>query len=325
MTKWRTARGTVIGFVALVMMGLFVSEPAFASSNTVPPIKPAHLRFGLATPGGPQSNVELDAAANLLGESPSIVMSYKDFSQSAPISDLNSVDARGAISLVTWEPWLWGGGVTQPSFASARIIAGDFDSYIRQWGQALASWGKPVYLRYAHEMNGDWYPWADGVNGNQAGDYANAFRHVHDILASTGASNVNWVWSPNVPYSGSTSLGSLYPGASYVDTVALDGYNWGTSASWSSWTSPRTLFSSGLTQLRLIGPGKQIIVAETASAEAGGSKAQWNTDLVTFLFGQSDITGFIWFDYKKETNWRIDSSSTSSSALAKALAKRPMQ
>jgi hypothetical protein len=294
------------------------------STTTVnPPISSDPLRFGVSTPGGPLATSELDAVATLVNENPSIVMSYKDFSQAAPIADLNAVDARGATSLITWEPWLWSGnGANQPAYALDRITAGDFDTYLTQWGTALASWDKPVMLRFAHEMNGNWYPWAESANGNQAGDYVAAWRHVHDVVAATGASKVQWVWSPNVPYWGSTPLSGLYPGADYVDIVGLDGYNWGTAAPWSSWTSPSALFGPGLTALRSLAPGKPIMISETASAEAGGSKANWNTALVSYLAAQSDITAFVWFHHNKEVDWRINSSTSSASALAAALAAR---
>lgn len=293
------------------------------TTTTLPPKSSDPLRFGVSTPGGPLASSELDAVATLVNESPSIVMSYKDFSQSAPIADLNAVDARGATSLITWEPWLWSGnGANQPAFALDRITAGDYDTYIAQWGTALASWGKPVMLRFAHEMNGNWYPWAESANGNQAGDYVAAWRHVHDVVAATGASNVSWVWSPNIPYWGSTALNGLYPGAGYVDVVSLDGYNWGTAVSWSTWTSPSALFGDGLTALRGLAPGKPIMISETASAEAGGSKANWNTALVSYLAAQSDVTALVWFHHNKEVDWRINSSTTSTNALAAALAAR---
>ncbi|WP_251043930.1 glycosyl hydrolase [Arthrobacter sp. ISL-48] len=294
-----------------------------APVTATPPVSSARLRFGVSTPGGPLAASELDAVSTLVNESPSVVMWYSDFAQPAPITELNAVNARGATSLVTWEPWLWtGNGADQPAYALDRITAGDFDTYIKQWGTALASWGKPVMLRFGHEMNGNWYPWAESANGNQAGDYAAAWRHVHDVVAATGATNVQWVWSPNVPYWGSTPLAGLYPGAGYVDVVALDGYNWGTAASWSSWTSPSALLDEGLTALRSLAPGKPIIIAETASAEAGGSKANWNTALVSYLAAQTDITAFVWFNHNKEVDWRINSSTTSTSALTAALAAR---
>ena len=288
----------------------------------LPPVSTAALRFGVATTGGPLASAELDEVSRLAGESPSSVLFYKDFLQAPPINEMNAVRARGAVPLVTWEPWAWGGGLDQPAYSLDRIAAGDFDARITQWGQALAAWGYPVQLRFAHEMNGDWYPWAEGVNGNEAGDYVQAWRHVHDVMAATGASNVSWVWSPNVPYWGSTDLSGLYPGAGYVDIVALDGYNWGTSASWSGWISPQDLFAPGIAQLRSLAPGVPILIAETASSEAGGSKAAWNTDLVSYLAAQPDVMGFVWFHMQKEADWRINSSDASASAFNSALAAR---
>ncbi|WP_394769756.1 glycoside hydrolase family 26 protein [Lacisediminihabitans sp.] len=289
---------------------------------TVPVISTAHLRFGVATVGGAQANTELDQVATLSGEGPSIVLSYYDFNQAAPIADLNSVAARGALSLLTWEPWTWGGGLNQTAYQSATIASGTYDAYITSWGTALAAWGKPVMLRYGHEMNGNWYPWADGVNGNASGSYVAAFRHVHDLLTAAGATNVTWVWCPNVPYYGSTPITTEYPGDAYVDEVALDGYNWGLDRVGGSWKSPSTVFGDGLSQIRALAPTKPIIVAETASSENGGSKAQWNTDLVSYLAAQPDITGFVWFDLNKQVDWRIDTSTTSASAFNAALAAR---
>jgi beta-mannanase len=250
------------------------------------------------------------------------VLSYYDFNQAAPIADLNSVAARGATSLLTWEPWTWGGGLNQTAYQSATIASGTYDAYIRSWGTALAAWGKPVMLRYGHEMNGNWYPWADGVNGNADGSYVAAYRHVHDLLTAAGATNVTWVWCPNVPYYGSTPISTEYPGDAYVDDVALDGYNWGLDRVGGSWKSPSTVFGEGLADLRGLAPTKPIIIAETASSENGGSKAQWNTDLVSYLVAQPDVTGFVWFDLNKEVDWRIDSSASSASALNAALAAR---
>ncbi|WP_255769250.1 glycoside hydrolase family 26 protein [Pseudarthrobacter sulfonivorans] len=292
------------------------------ATPAVPPVSPARLHFGAATPGGPLAGAELDEVAVLAGESPSSVLFYKDFLQPAPIAEMNAARARGAVPLVTWEPWAWGGGAVQPAYALARIAAGDFDAHIAQWGQALASWGYPVQLRFAHEMNGDWYPWSESVNGNRPGDYVQAWRHVHDVVAAQGATNVSWVWSPNVPYYGSTDLAGLYPGAGYVDVVALDGYNWGTSASWSAWISPQDLFAPGIAQLRALAPGTPILIAETASSEAGGDKAAWNTQLVSYLAAQPDVAGFVWFNMQKETDWRINSSSTSAAAFKNALRAR---
>nr|WP_077488383.1 glycosyl hydrolase [Sinomonas mesophila] len=297
-------------------------DRATASFTVTPAAAPPRLAFGVANPGGPLASAELNEVTALAGEAPSLIMLYKDFQQAPPLAELDAARARGAVPLLTWEPWTWGGGVDQPAYSLDNVTAGTFDAYITSWGNALASWGEPVKLRFAHEKNGNWYPWSEGVNGNEAGDYAAAWRHVHDVVSATGATNVEWVWSPNVPYAGSTPLAGLYPGGAYVDTVALDGYNWGTSQPWSAWTSPQSLFGQGLSELRILAPGKPIIVAETASAEAGGSKATWITDLVAYLNAQPDVIGFVWFHYAKEVDWRINSSRSAADAFTAALAAR---
>lgn len=296
-------------------------EAAPAPAPTTAPTQ-KEIRFGIGTNGGPAAGAELDEVAAIAGEAPSLVLSYKDFRQPPPLAELDAIRARGAETLLTWEPWAWGGGVDQPAYSLDRIAAGDFDDYIRQWGTALGNWGQPVHLRFGHEMNGDWYPWAEGVNGNGTGDYIAAYRHVHDVVASTGATNISWVWNPNVPYWGSTPLSQLYPGDGYVDVAALDGYNWGSSQSWSTWQEPGLLFGEGLSQVRQVAPGKPIMIAETASSELGGSKAAWNTSLFSYLSAQPDITALIWFHIDKEADWRINSSDTSVGAFRTALANR---
>ncbi|MGX5359783.1 glycoside hydrolase family 26 protein [Kocuria sp. KH4] len=294
-----------------------------ASTTTSPAVRTCPMRFGVGTPGGSGASSELAEVASLTGEKPAMILAYKDFKQPVPYWELEQARSAGATTLLTWEPWVWGGGLNQPAYSLDRIAAGDHDAYITDWAKRLASWGNPVMLRFGHEMNGNWYPWSEGVNGNGTGDYVAAWRHVHDIFTKAGASNVEWVWNPNVPYWGSTPLDGLYPGDAYVDTVALDGYNWGTSQSWSSWQHPWELFGWGLSEMRRIAPGKEIIVAETASAEAGGSKAKWNADLVYYLAREPGVTGLVWFHYNKETDWRINSTTTSATALANELAKRP--
>ncbi|GGG08222.1 hypothetical protein GCM10007304_22880 [Rhodococcoides trifolii] len=300
---------------------LTVAAPGVA--DAAPGISTAKLRFGIVNEGGPLAGAELDRIATQAGEAPSVVMTYQDFRSQPPISQLDAVAARGATTMITWEPWAWGGGTVQPDFRTDRITAGAFDAYIRSWGTALARWGKPVMLRFGHEMNANWYPWADGVNGNGAGDYVAAYRRVHDVLRSAGAANVSFVWGPNVPDYGMTPLKGLYPGSSYVDQVSLDGYNWGTTQSWSSWQSASAIYATGISQMRNIAPGKRIIVAEVSSAEAGGSKSTWIKDAISYFAAKPDISAVVWFNLNKEQDWRFDSTAASATAFRDALARRP--
>jgi len=129
--------------------------------------------------------------------------------------------------------------------------------------------------------------------------------------------NVKWVWAPNVPIS-DVPLSRWYPGADYVDVLGIDGYNWG-SVPGHRWTSPNELFGSSLDQLRELAPDKPILVTEVGSAEAGGSKADWIADLVDYLDKADGVTGFVWFDHDKESDWGLNSSPEAGRAMARAL------
>lgn len=277
--------------------------------------------WGVALPGAPGDLSGLDALSAVLGDRPGTVMWYDAWSNKTvfPVAAADAVAATGSSVELTWEPWDPARGINQRTYTAKRIAAGAFDRYLRSYAASVRSYGRPMVIRFAHEMNGTWYPWAAGVNGNTAADHVAAFRHVHDVFASAGVANVTWAWVPNVPYPGSTPLPSLYPGDAYVDQVGLDGYNWGTSQSWSTWQSFWQVFGEGVGQLRSI-TGRPIWLGEVGSTESGGDKAAWITDLFTTLAEHPEVRGFTWFSFDKETDWRIDSSSTSLEAFRAGLA-----
>lgn len=295
---------------------------AAATAGSAPAAVP-QLVFGVATPGGPLDVAGMDEVARLAGESPRLVLIYKDFRQAVPLAEVQASLARGARPVITWEPWAWGGGLQQPAYALSRIAAGYFDAYLRSWATALAPYGNRVTIRFAHEMNGNWYPWCPGVNGTTAADYLAAWRHIHAVFAANAA-RPKWMWAVNDPYPGSVPLASVYPGNTVVDELGLDSYNFGTSQSWSTWKSPSQVFAPGLSGLRALGTGKRITISETASSELGGSKPAWIRDGIAYLDAQPDVDAFIWFHFRKETDWRINSSGSSAYAFRKALAARAL-
>ena len=168
-----------------------------------------------------------------------------------------------------------------------------------------------------HEMNGDWYPW--GVNNNTAADFVAAWRHLHKVFEEEGATKVKWVWSPNVRYGHEYPFADLYPGSSYVDWVALDGYNWGTDPHLGQpeWQSFGDIFGATYNQLTNLAPGKPMMIAETASTEHGGNKANWIRK--TFLEDIPDyaaIKSVIWFNQSDGPfDFRINSSTESRNAF----------
>jgi mannan endo-1,4-beta-mannosidase len=208
-----------------------------------------------------------------------------------------NVRNHGSIPMLNWASWRLGGGVNQSNFQLRDIYAGTYDTYLRRWATAAKNWGHPFFLRFDHEMNGWWYPWGEGklsngtiVNGNSAGDFVKAWRHVHGIFQSVGATNVTWVWAPNhMSTSGRyPALSTLYPGDGYVGWTGLSAYN-----KYSTWAglNPLLTGSSGMTwfknsynTLLTVAPTKPMMMAETASIEAGDGgtkKAAWIKDALT--------------------------------------------
>jgi Glycosyl hydrolase family 26 len=224
-----------------------------------------------------------------------------------------SAGARGALPLLTWEPWAPGAGADQPQYALARIVDGTHDAYIATFARQVRSWGGRLGLRFLHELNAPFYPWGSGVNGNTPGDAIAAWEHVRRIFDAEGAHNVVWVWCVNVHAAGYTDYAPLYPGDETVDWVAVDGYNGGDALAWGGWRSPADVFDQSLTDLRRLSE-RPLAITEVASAEQGGDKASWIKDLFELALDRG-VRVLIWFDYSKEADWRVESSPASAAAM----------
>jgi hypothetical protein len=125
----------------------------------------------------------------------------------------------------------------------------------------------------------------------------------------------------NVPSSGTTALADLYPGDAYVDAVAMDGYNWCNVLPETSWQSFEEVFGPGLSEFEDL-THKPVLIGEVASTEQEGDKAVWIADMFEALKDRREVCGFTWFDFVKESDWRIDSSSGSLAAFRVGLSAR---
>jgi mannan endo-1,4-beta-mannosidase len=245
--------------------------------------------------------------------------SYYNF----PLNEFNNIRSHGAIPFYSWgsQSIPVPSNLSEPNFQLSDVIEGHHDAYIRKFATAAASWGRPFFLRFNWEMNGGWFAWAEGVNGNKAGEYVAAWRHVHDIFKEVGATNATWVWCPNVdPENHMQKLAGLYPGDEYVDWTGLDGYNWGTNpARPDKWRSFDSLYSSTYKQITgTVAPSKPMIVSEVGSSEYGGSKAAWINDMLAKIpTDYPKIRGLLWFDkYDDGMDWPLESSTSATSAFA---------
>lgn len=220
---------------------------------------------------------------------------------------------RGALPLMDMDP----DGVTLE-----EIVSGAKDASFTTWAKAVKSYGYPLFFRWAWEMNGTWFQW-----GEEAAEepllYKEAWWHLHKLFEEQGASNITWVWCPNLSFSGSTSLSSLYPGNEYVDWTCLDGYNFGTNpAQPDSWKSFSTLYTSSYNELLSLAPSKPIMIGEMASTEYGGSKSSWITDAIGTQIPKNfpNIKAVVWYNkWDGGRDWPIETSEAAETAFANAI------
>jgi mannan endo-1,4-beta-mannosidase len=243
---------------------------------------------------------------------------------SFPTAPLEDIREHGAIPVLSWSSQSIPSTTEEPDFQLSDVIAGNYDEYIRGFAESARSWGHPFFLRFNWEMNGDWFPWSEGVNGNLPGEYVAAWRRVHDIFATVGASNVTWIWCPFVdPKAELTSLGSQYPGDSYVDWSCLDGYNWGRNpVAPKGWKSFDEQFESTYREVvERIAPSKPMMIGEVGSSEQGGSKPAWIADALAKVPSRYQrVRALLWFDkFDSGMDWPIETSAAATDAFAQGI------
>ncbi|QWC85730.1 hypothetical protein KLP28_02930 [Nocardioidaceae bacterium] len=185
-----------------------------------------------------------------LGHRPAIAVAFAGFPMTAQerVWTDQAVDQareEGSRILLTLEPH---DGLAAVTVARARSLARQLAGYNRS--------GVPVVVRFAHEMNGSWYPW-----GQQPETYVAAFRRVAAAI-HTHAAGTAVMWAPNYgggyPFAGGAHQadpgsgdamaldtdgdGSVteeddpyapyWPGRRYVDWVGMSLYHWGATYPW---------------------------------------------------------------------------------------------
>jgi hypothetical protein len=276
------------GALAL-LAALVVSVAGVAPGAAAAALKPS-VAPGVYLPEVGEHPNRIDAYGKLVGRDPVIVSDYKQW-DSIPFepSELNAIWSRGAVPMIAWEPLSYSG----KSFPLREIQRGKFDRYIRESARAAREWGHPILVRFAHEMNGDWYPWGRGVEGNNSYRFRAVWRRVVRLFREQGADNVQWVWTPNVNTGGEFPFRDLYPGDRWVDWVGFDGFNWAQAGEWNSFTG---IVDNTYEEIARISD-RPMIVGETGSSDSGGDKAEWvRSALSREIPKLPRIRAVVWFD-----------------------------
>jgi mannan endo-1,4-beta-mannosidase len=310
-----------IPFAALTMMAGSGCQKTQSSQSS----QSAQSRlFGLAATGLDDASLQRSqAAAQILGKQLDLLTVYEAFFWGNPLPTalLDAAAAAGCTAELTWEPWDPSAGKHQPAYTAAEIAGGRYDTYVSGWAKQAASHDRRFVLRFAHEMNGNWYPWSVGAPGGSPEDYVAAYRRVRGIFDDAGAKRVEWVWCPNVIIDGNVeAISRSYPGDNFVDIVGIDGYNFGDRPG-HRWTQPADLFGNTLALVTELAPGKPVWINEVGCGDQGGDKARWISEFFGWLVS-TDVRGLTWFEVDgrpDEPDWRLTSSAATTAAAESAL------
>jgi hypothetical protein len=290
----RLSLNLLTGSATLLVLGI-LTLPALAvrSSESKPPSLPVpEIRsFGVYV-----DPWHIDDWAASVGGGPTMAAKFEAFSRRRDAEKFTNEASRRGIRtvLISWEPWkpvrarlgVSRQSKPQPGYRNVDIANGSQDRYIRRFARGLATYDGVVYLRYAHEMNGFWYPWSW-----DARNYVRAWRRVVRLFRQVGADNVRFVWSINPNLYGPKgpwlrNLRLYWPGSKYVDALGSTMINFG--------GNKRYAVSAFIPRLRVLHSyfRKPMLLTEV-NTQYGG-RLRWLEDFRLMLRHMPWITSVVW-------------------------------
>jgi mannan endo-1,4-beta-mannosidase len=225
-----------------------------------------------------------------MGITANVTSLYYNIGMSIPMGTVAQLCAQHIFPVLVLE---------DPNASPAQIASGADDKALESYALALGTMQTPVGLTIDHEFNGPWSSW--GYKHATPAQYVAAWRHVVTLFRDNGATNVTWIWNPNVSDQWTApDLRAWYPGDAYVNWVGLDGYLYATTDTYQS------IFGATIDQIHAITTRPVFIVETGASPDSGRARA------ITSIFQGAAKTpgllGLIYFDFDKTSvhNWYIN-------------------
>ncbi len=290
-------------------VGTSAGAPGGAARVSVDTVFDVRPKFGVTLPG--ISQAALGEVSRETACLPTIAQFFVSVAQGF---DKSLLDAVPVLPLMSLEPWDPDRGVSQSDFTLDKTIKGRWDARYRAAASVVKSYQRPVLIRFAHEMNGYWYPWAS-VGSNTPELFVQAWKHVVGIFRDAGATNALWVWSPNVVRgTDGTPLARYYPGDDWVDILGLTGYGVGEN-------SASQTYDASMAQLAALS-SKPILLTEVG-AQRDSSKTAWIASFGSWLRNYPAVAGFIWTAMRPtdgvRADWRYDDSAANLDAFRSTL------
>jgi mannan endo-1,4-beta-mannosidase len=269
---------------------------ASAASGCSSLARPKGHYIGLVAHDFPGSTTWITNFTDATHVRPNMIQYYTGFDQPFDPTVACQVIQGGALPVIQLQPWEKG--------EVAAIAAGQDNSFLASYADAIKAFGGPVALSFGHEMNGTWYPWGSGHV--TPATFIAAWRAIHDAFTAASVTNVIWLWTVN---KNETPPREWWPGRKYVTWVGIDGYYTHSKDTWNS------TFKSTLKAVRKF-THKKVLIAETAVGP-GPHRARQIRNLFAGMRRHKTMLGFIWFDIDRRRNWNLETSKSGVRAFRK--------
>ena len=225
---------------------------------------------------------------------------HKDIDSHFPTSIIDSVYLNKSIPMITWEPWLntFEDEISDSDHVYDLITSGFFNSFIAEFADRLKDLEKPVFMRFAHELDNPFYPWY--MPGEEAATkFKGAWIHTYEIFKNRDAHNVIWIWNPWK----AENLAEFYPGREYVDWIGINILNYGEYNMDGEWHDFESLYAPFHEELIKL-PQTPVVISEFGTLGDSQSQNQWIEDAFSVIENDySEVKSVIYFNSKVDGNW----------------------
>lgn len=258
----------------------------------------------------------IDASSESAGVEWSIISTYIAWSDAPlPVGHWQSIVDKGAIPMITWEPWsnLFEEFQQIDDLKNNRkifhyITEGYFDDYLTSTALAIRELDFPVFLRFAHEVDNPMYPWS-ASGGNTAEEFREAWKYVHYKFESLGVQNVTWVFTPW----DHQSMGDYFPygqdssTTEFVDWIGFTTLNYGSAAANQKEFDFHEIYAPYRQQLQDLSLDLPIMLAEFGSTSYFKEGSEWiKNSLSEVNESYPEVKSVVFFYSNKDKNWVTD-------------------
>jgi beta-mannanase len=140
---------------------------------------------------------------------------------SFPGSKANIIKQNNAVPIIRIAPWNSNGQNLSNAgpYTMSNILNGQHDAALIQWAKAAKTFGSPILIDFGYEPNTNYFPWSK----QGAAMYIDAYRHIVTIFRQQNATNVYFVYHPDMS-SSPDDIQKWYPGDKYIDWILASAY-----------------------------------------------------------------------------------------------------